>query len=93
MNWAMKGDTKMEPGRQFEINYGYLMRLDGWVNSWNRMPDVPGEYLVEDHAGNRFICEACLSFGSMVWHPNRKSLGYDICWWKERGMNDGMDKT
>ena len=73
----------MEPGRQFEINYGYLMRLGGWVNSWDRMPDVPGEYLVEDHAENKFFCEACLSFGSMVWCPNGKS-GYDICWWKEK---------
>lgn len=75
----------MEPGRQFEINYDYLMRLGGWVNSWDRMPDVPGEYLVEDHDGNKFICEACLSFGSMVWCPNGKS-GYDICWWKEGGQ-------
>lgn len=79
----------MEPGRQFEINYGYLMRLDGWVNCWDRMPDVPGEYLVEDHGGHRFTCEAVIAFGRMAWHFNGKYLngkgyGYDICWWKER---------
>lgn len=83
----------MEAGKQYEINYGYLMTLDGWVNSWDRMPDAPGEYLVEDHAGHRFTCEAVISFGMMVWFPNGKDRGYDICWWKERGGLNGLDKT
>jgi hypothetical protein len=80
----MKEGTEMEAGKQYEINYGYIMTLDGWVNSWDRMPDAPGEYLVEDHAGHRFTCEATVSFDRMVWYPNRKGYGYDICWWKER---------
>lgn len=72
----------MKPAKQYEINYGYFMILDGWVNCWDRMPGVPGKYLVEDHAGRRFVCEARMSFDNMVWYPGKKSLGYDICWWK-----------
>lgn len=66
---------------QFELNHGYFMRLDGWVNCWDRMPEIPGKYQVEDHAGNRFKAEAVRSFGLMAWSGNNR--GYDICFWKE----------
>lgn len=63
-----------------------MMLCDGWVNTYERKPDVPGIYLVEDHAGHRFKCEAVVSkfTGEIVWFPNGKDRGYDICWWKER---------
>ena len=78
----------MEPGRQYEINYGYMMMCNGFKNSYDEMPKVPGLYEVEDHAGHRFTCEAVISFGTMVWFPNGKNRGYDIIWWKERGQQD-----
>ena len=56
----------MEPGRQYEINYGYMMMCNGFKNSYDEMPKVPGLYEVEDHAGHRFTCEAVISFGTMV---------------------------
>ena len=69
-------------GEQFEINYGYMMRLEGFTNCYDRMPDKEGIYLVEDHSGKRGRAEAVLSFGHMVWRVP-KWCGCDICWWKE----------
>ena len=76
---------EVRKARQYEITRGYIMALNGWVNCWDRMPDEPGEYLVEDRVGNRFKVEAVISFGHMAWYVGRKGYGYDICWWKERG--------
>ena len=74
-------------GKQYELNHGYVMKCHGWKNCYDQgLPKVPGLYMVEDHAGHRFTCEAVIAFGRMVWYPNGKDYGYDICWWKERGQ-------
>lgn len=69
-------------GEQFELNRGYMMRLEGFTNCYDKMPDKEGVYLVESHSGRRGKAEAVLSFGRMVWRVP-KWCGYDICWWKE----------
>lgn len=66
---------------QYELNHGYFMELDGWTNCWDRMPEDPGVYLVENHNGQRGKQEAVLSFGRMVWRIATWNA-YDTCWWK-----------
>lgn len=64
------------------MTYGDKMRNDGWKNVYDEPPKEAGEYLVEDHAGNRFKSVYCTTqFGNWVWKGRDK--GYDICWWKE----------
>lgn len=60
------------------------MRNDGWKNTYDEHPKVAGEYLVQDHNGNRFKAMYYINkFGTRVWKGDK---GYDICWWKGETM-------
>lgn len=65
------------------------MRKDGWKNAHDYHPKEAGEYLVEDHEGNRYKAEWCIHDFSWngrknrAWRPLKKNKGYDICWWRK----------
>lgn len=72
------------------MTYGEKMRNSGWKNTYVEPPKEAGEYLVEDHAGNRFKSSYYINeLGSWVWKGDK---GYDICWWKKGDINGKRKK-
>lgn len=69
------------------MTHGDLMKQQGFHNCYDEKPPHEGEYLVEDHNGNRFISYFHINkFGTPCWKiaGKYKDRGYDICWWKEK---------
>lgn len=65
------------------FSIGAQYQKEGYTNAYDTMPDHDCEVLVIDHEGHRFKTRAYRNkFGCKVF-DSTKSIGYDICWWKE----------